>query len=241
MEGPMVFPQDLGIDTDSERSADWLEPNCYARSCGQLAQLLQSRESASKVGEFCNAAQLGINVVPCAHCGSPARVGYGHCLSCILHQGLEYDSNNAARWDDVLEEVNFRPSEWRIGNYQILQEIGRGGMGVIYKARQRNSQRIVALKRILSVHVDSRDTLARFRCEAVTVAGLRHPNILPIYDLGETEDGLPFFTMKHAHRGTLLDAAENLRDNPRRIVRLIAKVSRAMQYAHGEGVLHCDL
>jgi serine/threonine protein kinase len=71
-------------------------------------------------------------------------------------------------------------------------------MGVIYKARQRNSQRIVALKRILSVHADSRDTLARFRREAVTIASLRHPNILPIYDLGETEDGLPFFTMKHA-------------------------------------------
>jgi serine/threonine-protein kinase len=59
--------------------------------------------------------------------------------------------------------------------------------------------------------------------------------------LGETEDGLPFFTMKHARRGTLLEAAQTLRDDPRRIVRLIAKVSRAMQYAHGERVLHCDL
>ena len=237
----MVFPQDLGIDTDSERFAEWLEPNCYAGSCGRLAQLLQSRESVSKVGELSNSAQIGIDVVPCAHCGSPARVGYGHCLSCILHQGLEYDSEGAGCWDDVLEEVNVRRSEWRIGNYQILQEIGRGGMGVIYKARQRNSQRIVALKRILSVHADSRDTLARFRREAVTVASLRHPNILPIYDLGETEDGLPFFTMKHAPRGTLLEAAQTLRDDPRRVVRLIAKVSRAMQYAHGEGVLHRDL
>ena len=237
----MVFPQDLGIDRDSERFAEWLEPNCYAGSCGRLAQLLQSRESVSKVVELPNSAQIGIDVVPCAHCGSPARVGYGHCLSCILHQGLEYDSEGAGRWDDVLEEVNVRRSEWRIGNYQILQEIGRGGMGVIYKARQRNSQRIVALKRVLSVHADSRDTLARFRREAVTVASLRHPNILPIYDLGETEDGLPFFTMKHARRGTLLEAAQTLRDDPRRIVRLIAKVSRAMQYAHGEDVLHRDL
>ena len=237
----MIFPQDLGIDTDSERFGDWLEPNCYASSCGRLAQLLQSRESVSKVGELSNSAQIGIDVVPCAHCGSPARVGDGHCLSCILHQGLEYDSEGAGRWDDVLEEVNVRRSEWRIGNYQILQEIGRGGMGVIYKARQRNSQRIVALKRVLSVHADSRDTLARFRREAVTVASLRHPNILPIYDLGETEDGLPFFTMKHARRGTLLEAAQTLRDDPRRIVRLIAKVSRAMQYAHGEDVLHRDL
>jgi serine/threonine protein kinase len=238
----MVFPQDLGVDADSERFADSLEPNSYASSCGRLAQLLQARESVSKVRELSNSAQIGIDVVPCAHCGSPARVGYGHCLSCILHQGLDYDnSENAERWDEVLEEVNIRRSEWRIGNYQILQEIGRGGMGVIYKARQRNSQRIVALKRILSVHADSRDTVARFRREAVTVASLCHPNVLPIYDLGETEDGLPFFTMKHAPRGTLLEAAQTLRDDPRRVVRLIAKVSRAMQYAHGEGVLHRDL
>src|SRR6476661_4071597 len=76
MEGLMVFPQDLGIDTGSERFADWLEPKCYASSCGRLAQLLQSRESISKVGELSNSAQIGIDVVPCAHCGSPARVGY---------------------------------------------------------------------------------------------------------------------------------------------------------------------
>jgi serine/threonine-protein kinase len=91
------------------------------------------------------------------------------------------------------------------------------------------------------VHADSRETLARFRREAVIVASLRHPNILPIYELGETEDGLPFFTMKHAPSGTLLEAARSLRHDPRRSVRLIAKVCRAMQYAHGEGVLHRDL
>ena len=159
----------------------------------------------------------------------------------MLQQGLEYDGENAGHWDDVLEEVKVRGSEWRIGNYQILQQIGRGGTGMIYRARQRNSQRIVALKYILSVHADSRETLARFRREAVIVASLRHPNILPIYELEETEDGLPFFTMKHAPGGALLEAAQSLRHDPRRSVRLIAKVSRAMEYAHGEGVLHRDL
>jgi serine/threonine protein kinase len=240
-KGLMVFPQDSEIDTDSERFAGRLKRHSSTSSCGRLAQLLQSRESVLKVGDISNSAQVGIDVVPCGHCGSPARVGHGYCLSCILRQGLEYDSENASHWDDVLEEVTVRRSEWRIGNYQILQEIGRGGMGVIYRARQRNSQRIVALKRILTVHADSRDTLARFRREAVTVASLRHPNILPIYELGETEDGVPFFTMKHAPGGTLLEAARSLRHDPRRIVRLIAKVSRAMQYAHSEGVLHRDL
>ncbi|HEX5489652.1 MAG TPA: serine/threonine-protein kinase [Candidatus Udaeobacter sp.] len=181
------------------------------------------------------------DVIPCKRCGSPARVAHGCCLSCVLQQGLECDGENAAEWDEALDEVNVRGTEWRIGNYQILQEIGRGGMGVIYRARQRNSQRIVSLKRILSVHADSRDTLERFRREAVTVASLRHPNILPIYELGETEDGLPFFTMKYAAGGSLLDVAQTLRRDPRRIVRLIAKVTRAMQYAHREGVLHRDL
>src|SRR5205823_8108557 len=99
-------------------------------------------------------------------------------------------------------------------------EIGRGGMGVIYRARQRHSRRIVALKRVLSYHADSRETLARFRREAQAVASLDHPNILPIYEVSESEDGLPFFSMKFAAGGSLVDAARGLRDDPRRIVAL---------------------
>ena len=141
----------------------------------------------------------------------------------------------------MLDEVDVRDADWRIGNYQILEEIGRGGMGVIYRARQRHSRRIVALKRILSYHADSRETLARFRREAEAAASLDHPNILPIYEVSESEDGLPFFSMKFAAGGSLVDVARTLRNDARQIVRLMAKVTRAVQHAHAQGILHRDL
>src|ERR671936_3100233 len=114
-------------------------------------------------------------------------------------------------------------------------------MGVIYRARQRHSRRIVALKRILSCHADSQETLMRFRREAQAAANLDHPNILPIYEVGESHDGLPFFSMKFAGGGSLLEAASTLRSEPRRAVALMAKVARAVQYAHEQGILHRDL
>jgi len=141
----------------------------------------------------------------------------------------------------VLAEIDVRDADWRLGNYQILEEIGRGGMGVIYRARQRHSRRIVALKQILSYDADSQETLARFRREARAAASLDHPNILPIYELSEDENGLPFFSMKFAAGGSLLDAAPALRSEPRRSVALMAKVARAVQHAHAQGILHRDL
>src|SRR2546430_6684605 len=143
---------------------------------------------------------------PCPQCGSTSRVGRGLCLNCLLYRGLgaETYDNEDDTLEAVLDEVDVRDADWRLGNYQILDEIGRGGMGVIYRARQRHSRRIVALKRILAYHSDSRETLVRFRREAEAAASLDHPNILPIYEVGESEDGLPFFSMKFAFRGTLL-------------------------------------
>src|SRR5205823_2214289 len=137
----------------------------------------------------------------------------------------------AASLADMLAEVNLPDQNWRLGNYEILEEIGRGGMGVIYRARQRHSRRIVALKRVLSYHSDSRETLARFRREAQAAASLDHPNILPIYEVSESEDGLPFFSMKFAPGGTLQQVAPALRNEPRQCVALVAKIARAVQYA----------
>lgn len=177
----------------------------------------------------------------CPECGSTSRVGRGLCLTCLLHQGLDADTCNDETLEAELAGINVSEADWRLGNYQILEEIGRGGMGVIYRARQRHSRRIVAVKRILTYHADSQETLVRFRREAEAAARLDHPNILPIYEVGENEDGLPSFSMKFAAGGSLADAAPDLRKEPRRIVRLMAKVARAVEYAHAEGILHRDL
>jgi serine/threonine protein kinase/tetratricopeptide (TPR) repeat protein len=186
-------------------------------------------------------APLREEPIPCPECGSTSRVGRGLCLNCLLYRGLGARTSNNETLEDVLDEIDVRDSDWRLGNYQILDEIGHGGMGVIYRARQRHSRRIVALKRILAYQADSQETLIRFRREAQAVASLDHPNILPIYEIGEDEDGLPFFSMKFAAGGSLREAAPALRSEPFRSVALIAKVARAVQYAHAQGILHRDL
>jgi serine/threonine protein kinase/tetratricopeptide (TPR) repeat protein len=179
----------------------------------------------------------------CPQCGSPLRVGRSLCLNCLLVAGVDGNgdqSQSDETHDDLLGEVDVFDADWRIGNYQILGEIGHGGMGVIYKARQRHSRRIVALKRILTQHSDSRETLARFLHEAQAAASLDHPNILPIYEVGECDDGLPFISMKLACSGSLRDAAA-LWSEPRRAVGLVVKLARAVQHAHEHGLLHRDL
>ena len=178
----------------------------------------------------------------CPQCGSASRIGRSLCLSCMLAQGL--GAGIPARHaeealENALGELDVRDAEWRVGDYQILEEIGRGGVGVVYRVRHR--RRIIALKRILPYHADSVETLMRFRREAETAASLIHPNILPVYDVSESDEGLPFFSMKFAGGGNLLDAAPVLRNDPRRAAALMAKVARGVQYAHGQGVLHRDL
>src|SRR5438105_6075746 len=178
----------------------------------------------------------------CRQCGATTRLGNGLCLSCTLREGLEGDREESREsFEAILAEDEVRDTHWRVGNYEILEEIGRGGMGVIYRARQRHSRRIVALKRLVSYHADSRETLERFRREAEAAASLDHPNILPIYEVGQGEDGLPFFSMKYATGGSVQKAGPALRNEPRECVRLTAKVARGVQYAHEHGVLHRDL
>ena len=126
------------------------------------------------------------------------------------------------------------------GDYQLLEELGRGGMGVVYRARQLSLDRIVALKIILRGATASLADLARFRGEAETAARLNHPSIVPVYEVGQQGD-LPFFTMRYVEGHTL---ASRVADGPlpgREAARLLAPIARAIAAAHQQGVLHRDL
>jgi tRNA A-37 threonylcarbamoyl transferase component Bud32 len=189
---------------------------------------------------------LATNATPhearCRKCGAVTRLDTGVCVSCLLHAGLESGGEvSQAVYQTVLDELDAPHKTWFLGNYEILEQIGCGGMGVIYRARQRHSQRIVAVKRVLSYRADSHGALQRFRREAQAVASLDHPNILPIYEVSESEDGLPFFSMKFAAKGSLQENAALLRNEPRKCVQLMAKVAHAVDYAHSRGVLHRDI
>jgi tetratricopeptide (TPR) repeat protein len=127
-----------------------------------------------------------------------------------------------------------------LDGYETLAELGRGGMGVVYKARQKGLDRIVALKMILAGQLASPQDVRRFQIEAAAAANLDHANIVPIYDVGQ-HDGWHYFSMKLIEHGTLGRELQHLRRDLRAAIKLLATVSRAVHYAHQHGVLHRDL
>ena len=148
--------------------------------------------------------------------------------------------------NDSAAQGDPRLAEWRsinamrIGNFRLLDEIARGGMGIVYRARQLQPERIVALKMMLPWLTSSLPMVERFRAEANAAAQLDHPGILQIYEVGQHE-GVPFFTMRFAEGGNLQQRIARYRGSWTEIAALIAHLARAAHHAHVRGILHRDL
>ena len=128
----------------------------------------------------------------------------------------------------------------RFGGYELLAKLGEGGMGVVYKARQFAPERLVALKVIRSGQLAAEEDVRLFRKEANEAARLDHPNIVPVYEVGE-HDGLHFFTMKLIEGGSLNQRLDRYRNDPKAAAQLVTTVARSVHYAHQRQLLHRDL
>src|SRR5262249_52936883 len=127
-----------------------------------------------------------------------------------------------------------------VPGYEVLGELGRGGMGVVYKARQQSLNRVVALKMILAgAHAGAQQRL-RFRGEAGAAAGLHHPNIVQVYEVGEF-DGCPYLTLEYVDGRGLNEVLHDSLPTPREAAELLEQVARATDYAHRRGIVHRDL
>ncbi|HVS35761.1 MAG TPA: serine/threonine-protein kinase, partial [Gemmataceae bacterium] len=169
----------------------------------------------------------------CQAAGAPApsdKAGHGPASAATLGETVGLEESPAA----VLGEL---PA---ISGYEVLGELGRGGMGVVYKARQLRLNRLVAVKMVLAgVHAASTD-LVRFLAEAEAAAQLQHANIVQVHEVGN-HGGLPFISLEYVDGGTLAQKLKGTPLPPREAAGLTTALGRAVQYAHQHGVVHRDL
>lgn len=165
----------------------------------------------------------------CQTCGTPLPVGRaeGFCPVCFFASAMEPDLPEAG-------------GGIRISGLVVGEEISRGGTGIVYRAEQNEPQRPVALKILLPQWADQEAVRERFRREARAMAALDHPDILPVYAVGES-DGLPWFTMKFAGGGSLAERIGKYRGQWTNAAALVARMARALAFAHERGVLHRDI
>ncbi len=144
---------------------------------------------------------------------------------------VAHDNKKTVRAAELLGEL---------GDYELLDEVGRGGQGVVFRARQKSLNRTVALKVISLGQWASKAHLKRFRLEAEAAARLEHPGIVPIHEVGE-RDGSCYFSMKFVEGGQLDEVVRRAPMSIRQAAELIAKVARTVHYAHQHGILHRDI
>src|SRR2546423_14106121 len=176
----------------------------------------------------------------CENCGEKifSDAPKGLCPACVLETGLGSLANEiVAGIDDPRHPADMRMD---FGDYELLEEIGRGGKGVVYRARQKSLNRTVALKVVGLGQWSSTPHLRRFRRDAEAAASLEHPQIVPIYEIGERE-GSCYFSMKFIEGGQLDELVKREPMPIRRAVELIAKVARTVHYAHEHHILHRDI
>src|SRR5438876_723520 len=152
----------------------------------------------------------------------------------------EFSRDNAKPTSGVKDAVRAATMLGELGDYELLEEIGRGGQGVVFRARQKNLNRTVALKVISLGQWASKAHVKRFRREAEAAASLDHPCIVPIYEVGE-RDGCCYFSMKFVEGGQLDEAVRRTPMPIRQAAELMAKVARTVHYAHEHGILHRDI
>ena len=201
----------------------------------------------------CDSPPMSSVLRVCRKCTSEifADAPEGLCTACLFETGLSLladpsavEAGDSGRDDCVALDSKKAPRPAKMfgsfGDYELLEEVGRGGQGVVFRARQRSLNRTVALKVIVLGQWATEAHLKRFRLEAEAAARLEHPGIVPIHEVGE-RDGSCYFSMKFVEGGQL-DAVVRREPMPiRRAVELIAKVARTVHYAHEHGILHRDI
>ena len=173
----------------------------------------------------------------CRKCGAKLFGEARVCGACMLETALgPLDDENV----DLTDSDRKAAPMMEFGDYDLLEEIGRGGQGVVYRARQKSLNRTVALKVIGLGQWSSTPHLRRFRRDAEAAASLEHPQIVPIYEIGE-RDGSCYFSMKFIEGGQLDEVLKREPMSPRRAAELLVKIARTVQFAHEHGILHRDI